>query len=125
MTINTLIRKQPETGATANHPVIRWQTLLFYLVLLLLFALGIWMRMRDLGLPLDRDGYDEGVYWQSLRAMAAGHALYQSTFYSQPPIFLLSLFPTYMLFGQTLWAARLGVVLVSVLGLIGAACLGK
>jgi 4-amino-4-deoxy-L-arabinose transferase-like glycosyltransferase len=83
------------------------------------------MRLHDLGLPFDRDGYDEGVYWQSLRAMAAGHALYQQIFYSQPPFFLLSIFPTYMLAGQTLWAARLGIALLSLLGLPAAFLLGR
>lgn len=94
------------------------------LIALLIFGIGVWMRLRDLGLPIDRDGYDEGVYWQSLRAMGSGYHLYQQVFYSQPPFFLLSIFPTYMLFGQTLWAARLGIALVSLLGLLGAFLLG-
>ncbi len=100
------------------------QNILVTLIALLLFGIGVLMRLRDLGLPFDRDGYDEGVYWQSLRAMGSGYHLYQQVFYSQPPFFLLSIFPTYMLFGQTLWAARFGIVLVSLLGLIGAFLLG-
>src|SRR5262252_9827034 len=44
--------------------------------------------------------YDTGVYWQSLRAMAAGHSLFGSVFSSQPPLFLLSVYPFYMIFGQ-------------------------
>src|SRR5579884_2660955 len=48
--------------------------------------------------------YDEGVYWQSLRAMADGHALFSSVFSSQPPFFLFGLYPFYLLFGQTLTA---------------------
>ncbi len=100
------------------------QNVLVLFVALLFFGIGAWMRLRDLGLPFDRDGYDEGVYWQSLRAMANGYHLYQPIFYSQPPFFLLSIFPTYMLFGQTLWAARLGIALVSLLGLVGAFLLG-
>jgi len=55
--------------------------------------------------------YDEGVYWQSLRALADGHALFSSVFSSQPPFFLLSIFPLYLLFGQTLAAARLAIVI--------------
>ena len=94
------------------------------LVALLFFGIGVLMRLRDLGLPFDRDGYDEGVYWQSLRAMGSGYHLYQNIFYSQPPFFLLSIFPTYMLFGQTLWSARLGIALVSLLGFVGAFFLG-
>src|SRR5207237_4823590 len=83
------------------------------------------MRLYQLDLPFDRDSYDEGVYWQSLRAMSVGHALYSSIFYSQPPFFLLSTFPLYQLFASTLWSARLGVALVSLLGLPGAFLLGK
>ena len=100
------------------------QNVLVALVALLFFGIAVWMRLRDLGLPFDRDGYDEGVYWQSLRAMGSGYHLYQNIFYSQPPFFLLSIFPTYMLFGQTLWAARLGIALVSLLGFVGAFLLG-
>ncbi len=61
--------------------------------------------------------YDEGVYWQSLRAMAAGHPLYRQVFSSQPPLFLLSIYPFYRLFGQTLGAARFGVACFSLAGL--------
>ncbi len=100
------------------------QNVLVSLVALLFLGIALWMRLRDLGLPFDRDGYDEGVYWQSLRAMGSGYHLYQNIFYSQPPFFLLSIFPTYMLFGQTLWSARLGIALVSLLGFVGAFLLG-
>ncbi len=102
-----------------------WQTLLLYLFALAFLATGLLMRLRDLGLPFDRDGYDEGVYWQSLRAMSAGHSLYQQIFYSQPPFFLLSIYPVYTFFGQTLWSARLGVAVMSLFGLLGAFLLGK
>ena len=90
-----------------------------------LCAVGLWLRLHDLGVRFDRDSYDEGVYWQSLRAMSAGHTLYQPVFYSQPPIFLLATYPFYALFGQTLWAARFGIVVLSLLGLLGAFLLGK
>ena len=100
------------------------QNILVLFVVLLLFGVALWMRLRGLGLPFDRDGYDEGVYWQSLRAMSSGYHLYQPIFYSQPPFFLLSIFPTYLLFGQTLWAARLGIALVSMVGFVGAFLLG-
>jgi len=83
------------------------------------------MRLYHLGLPFDRDGYDEGVYWQTLRSMSAGNTLYKQIFYSQPPFFMLSTFPGYILFGSSLWSARLGIVLVSLLGLLGAFLLGK
>ncbi len=102
-----------------------WQTILFWAAIAALFAIAIAMRLYHLGLPFDRDSYDEGVYWQSLRAMGAGHALYGDIFYSQPPFFLLSTYPVYALFGASLWSARLGIALVSLLGLPGALLLGK
>ncbi len=102
-----------------------WQTILFWAAMVALFAIAIAMRLYNLGLPFDRDSYDEGVYWQSLRAMGAGHALYGDIFYSQPPLFLLSTYPMYALFGASLWSARLGIALVSLFGLAGALLLGK
>jgi 4-amino-4-deoxy-L-arabinose transferase-like glycosyltransferase len=107
----------------ANAP--GWQTLLMWGVIIALVIAAVLMRLYKLDAPFDRDGYDEGVYWQSLRAMSAGHALYQSIFYSQPPFFLLSTFPGYAFFGSTLWSARLGIALVSLFGLLGAFLLGK
>jgi 4-amino-4-deoxy-L-arabinose transferase-like glycosyltransferase len=102
-----------------------WPALLFWLAVLALVSAAVAMRLYGLGLPFDRDGYDEGVYWQSLRAMSAGHGLYGDIFYSQPPFFLLSTYPLFALFGGTLWSARLGIALVSLIGLLGALLLGK
>ena len=62
--------------------------------------------------------YDEGVYWQSLRSLAQGHTLFTQIFSSQPPLFLFSLYPFYILFGQSLVAARLAVVLYSLIGVV-------
>ncbi|WP_084658558.1 ArnT family glycosyltransferase [Thermogemmatispora onikobensis] len=92
--------------------------------LCLLLALGLGMRLYRLGQPLERD-FDEGVYLQSLRAMSHGFALYSQIFYSQPPAFLEAVFPVYALAGQTLWAGRLGIALLSLCGLLGAWLLGK
>src|SRR5581483_4864053 len=102
-----------------------WQTLLFRAAIVALFAIAIAMRLYHLGLPFDRDSYDEGVYWQSLRAMGAGHALYGDIFYSQPPFFLLSTYPIYALFGASLWSARFAIAVISLFGLVGALLLGK
>jgi 4-amino-4-deoxy-L-arabinose transferase-like glycosyltransferase len=125
MTASTFVQKNTQPEKTAPTRILNWQNILFGLAALVLFAIGIWMRIHKLDLPFDRDGYDEGVYWQSLRAMSGGHALYQQIFYSQPPFFLFSIFPTFMLLGQTLSAARLGIALVSLFGLVGAFLLGK
>ena len=102
-----------------------WQSIVFWGVVLALIVISIGMRLYHLGLPFDRDGYDEGVYWQTLRSMSAGNILYQQIFYSQPPFFILSTFPGYILFGSSFWSARLGIALVSLLGLLGAFLLGK
>jgi 4-amino-4-deoxy-L-arabinose transferase-like glycosyltransferase len=101
------------------------QSIFFWALVLALILIAIGMRLYHLGLPFDRDGYDEGVYWQTLRSMSAGNTLYQHIFYSQPPFFMLSTFPGYILFGSSLWSARLAVALVSLLGLLGAFLLGK
>ncbi len=109
--------------AVPRYP--NWQTILLWGAVLALLAAAIGMRLYQLGLPFDRDGYDEGVYWQTLRSMNAGFALYHNIFYSQPPFFLLSTFPGYILFGGSLWSARLAIALVSLFGLLGAFLLGK
>jgi len=124
--MSTSTTKKALTGAQdeqARQP--DWQAILFWAAIVALFAIAIAMRLYQLGLPFDRDSYDEGVYWQSLRAMAAGHALYGDIFYSQPPLFLLSTYPVYVLFGASLESARLGIALISLFGLAGAFLLGK
>ena len=93
--------------------------------MLALFVVAIWMRLHLLNVPFDRDTYDEGVYWQSLRSMSTGASLYQQIFYSQPPFFLLSIYPIYALLGQTIWSARLGITIISLCGFLGALLLGK
>src|SRR5262249_60620688 len=81
-------------------------------VVLLALLLRLWPLA---GLATD---YDEGVYLQSLRAMASGQPLFTAIFSSQPPLFLLGLYPLYLLFGQTLVAARLAIALYSMAGVV-------
>lgn len=119
------IENDTKDNSISPTEALRWQTLLMWGVIIGLVILAVVMRLYKLDVPFDRDGYDEGVYWQSLRAMSAGHALYGDIFYSQPPFFLLSTFPGYALFGGSLWSARLGIALVSLFGLLGAFLLGK
>ncbi|MFL5706231.1 MAG: phospholipid carrier-dependent glycosyltransferase, partial [Ktedonobacteraceae bacterium] len=115
----------PAGKAAPPLPRPRWQTLLLWGAIVALLALAVWMRLYSLGQPFDRDGYDEGVYWQTLRSMSAGYTLYQQVFYSQPPFFILSVYPFFALFGNTLWSARFGIAVVSLVGLPGAFMLGK
>jgi 4-amino-4-deoxy-L-arabinose transferase-like glycosyltransferase len=59
--------------------------------------------------------YDEGVYWQSVRALARGEPLFSSVFASQPPAFYYALLP----FGAA-WHSLTGLrVSVLILGVIG------
>ncbi|HEX6819638.1 MAG TPA: glycosyltransferase family 39 protein [Ktedonobacterales bacterium] len=81
--------------------------------------------LRILPLGVFSTEYDEGVYWLSLRAMAQGHALYSSIYYAQPPFFLLSIYPIFVLLGQTLVAARFVVALYSLLGIVALYLIGK
>jgi len=125
MSASTITTNGIATGKPERTPARPAQTILLWSVFVALLVIAIWMRLAGLELPFDRDGYDEGVYWQSLMAMRAGYSLYSQIFYSQPPFFLLSTYPFYALFGASLWSARLGVALISLIGLPGALLLGK
>ncbi len=62
--------------------------------------------------------YDEGMYWSSLRAMVTGFARYDPLFHSQPPVFLASVYPLYLLFGQALPAARIATLLYALVAIV-------
>ena len=124
MSASIITNKGASTEKGKRAPALRWPGILMWSVLAALLALAIWMRSIGLNLPFDRDGYDEGVYWQSLMAMRAGYTLYGQIFYSQPPFFLLSTYPLYILLGGSLWSARLSIAVVSLVGLPGAFLLG-
>jgi 4-amino-4-deoxy-L-arabinose transferase-like glycosyltransferase len=62
--------------------------------------------------------YDEGVYWQSLRALAAGHPLFSSVYSSQPPAFLTLLLPAHVLLGGTMVADRAVVLALALAGIV-------
>lgn len=85
---------------------------------LLVAAAALLLRLFLLGAP--QMDWDEGVYWQSLRALTAGHPLFASIYSSQPPAFLLLLEPWYRLFGGGIAAARAAVLLYSLAGWAGA-----
>jgi 4-amino-4-deoxy-L-arabinose transferase-like glycosyltransferase len=116
---------RPPDEQVARSRYEKWLVPLFWVLVAVLLIGAVIMRLYHLDVPFDRDSYDEGVYWQSLRAMLAGQSLYHTIFYSQPPAFLLSVFPGFALFGGSLWSARFGLVLVSLLGFLGAYLLGK
>ncbi|GHO68734.1 hypothetical protein KSC_076260 [Ktedonobacter sp. SOSP1-52] len=124
MNTNLLAARQSSSRLQRYTGVLVSSRLIFALVTLAIFVLALLLRLYRIDIPIDLDSYDEGVYWQTLRALSSGHALYQQTFYSQPPFFVLSIFPTYLALGQSLWAARFGVVLISLLGVLGCYCIG-
>ena len=64
--------------------------------------------------------YDEGVYWQSLRSLAAGHPLFTAVYSSQPPGFLLLLLPAHLVLGGGIAGDRAAVLALSLVGLAAA-----
>ena len=86
---------------------------------LLLLLLSATVRLPFLaGGQLD---YDEGVYWLSLRAMAAGQPLFSAVYSSQPPAFLLLLAPAHLLSGGSILADRTVVFLLWLAGVAAGA----
>ena len=68
--------------------------------------------------------YDEGVYWQSVRAMARGEPLFRSVFASQPPIFYEMLLPFYWI-GHSLVSLRITVLVFGIIGLAATYAVGR
>jgi 4-amino-4-deoxy-L-arabinose transferase-like glycosyltransferase len=83
------------------------------------------MRVYRLGLAIDRAGTDEGIYWQTLRAMSRGERLYEPVFGSQPPMAQGAILPGYWLFGSSIWSARFSGVLLSLVGMVAAYVIGQ
>lgn len=94
------------------------------LVPVVLLALAFAMFAHGLGMPHARD-YDEGVYWESLRAMQRGHQLFAQVYSSQPPLFLPLAYTFFALLGSTLVAARAGMVFCGIVGLVGMYAIGR
>ncbi|MCR4276948.1 MAG: glycosyltransferase family 39 protein [Candidatus Roizmanbacteria bacterium] len=61
---------------------------------------------------------DEGIYLTSFLLVDKGYQPYKKAYFSQPPGFLLSVYPEFILFGKTLQAARLTISLWSFIGLL-------
>jgi 4-amino-4-deoxy-L-arabinose transferase-like glycosyltransferase len=67
---------------------------------------------------------DEGIYLTSFSLVDKGHPAYKKTYFSQPPGYLLSVYPGFILFGKTLPAARLTISLWSFIGLLAIVWIG-
>src|SRR5829696_2405556 len=73
---------------------------------------------RVLNLEAFAGKFDEGIRGTQLMLMAAGYRPFREIFASQGPLSPDIFYPTYMLFGQTLGAARLAPALFSVVGVL-------
>jgi len=60
--------------------------------------------------------YDEGVFWQTIRALARGEPMFSSVFASSPPGFFYALLPFYLLV-HSLASLRAGVLFLCLVGL--------
>lgn len=78
-------------------------------------AIVLGARIRD---------YDEGVYWQSFRALARGETLFRSIFTPTPPAFYYTLLPFYAV-AHSLPSLRLGVLVFGVIGLAATYFIGR
>lgn len=94
-------------------------------ILALAILLGVLLMLLQTLKGLSLDPQDEGVYWQSLRSMSAGHQLFGQIFSSQPPGFLFSVYPFYLFGGASLAAGRLAIVVYSLLGLGAIYAIGR
>jgi hypothetical protein len=108
------------TAPAASPPVrLRWPLRVVEAVLLLV-TLGVALRLRVVNLDAYTGSFDEGIRSQQLLLMAAGYRPFRDIFASQGPLLLDLLYPFYLLFGQTVAAARSGVVACSMVALVGA-----
>src|SRR3954469_18180279 len=103
----------------SSAPTSRAAVLTGWLGTLVLLALAI--PSRVLNLEAFAGKFDEGIRGTQLMLMAAGYRPFRDIFASQGPLSLDLFYPTYMLFGQTLGAARRAPALFSVVGVVVAA----
>ncbi len=92
-------------------------------IALLALTLAALMRVAAMGILTDT--FDEGSYVETLRVWVHGAPLYGAISLGQPPFFMLSLLPTFVLGGQTLASARLGIVIFSMLGIGAVWAIGR
>lgn len=86
-------------------------------------GLALWLRVPNL--DAYTGSFDEGIRSQQLLLMSAGYRPFQDIFASQGPLLLDLLYPFYLAFGQTLAAARSGVVACSIVAIVAAWWIGR
>ena len=88
-----------------------------FIILTIIFLLIIFFtQFKLINRPVTEN--DEGIYLTSFLLVDKGYPAYKKTYFSQPPGFLLSVYPGFILFGKTLQAARLTVGIWSFIGLL-------
>ncbi|MFN8521704.1 MAG: glycosyltransferase family 39 protein [Chloroflexota bacterium] len=92
---------------------------------LVLALLGYALAMRVWNLDAFTGSFDEGIRSEQLLLMSAGYRPFRDIFSSQGPILLDLLHPFFVWFGETLEAARSGVVALSLVALVGAWWAGR
>ncbi|MCC6174843.1 MAG: glycosyltransferase family 39 protein [Chloroflexi bacterium] len=115
--ITTAPTSSPPASSPSSRPAAsRFGTLAGRLAVLLLLAAAIPTRVINLDAFAGK--FDEGIRGAQLMLMAAGYRPFRDIFASQGPLSLQVFYPTYLLFGQTLGAARLAPALCSIVGLV-------
>jgi hypothetical protein len=96
-------------------------------LLLAILAVSLALRLMDLEGPRSSfpDLFDEGIRSEQLLLMANGFRPFRDIYTAQGLLLLDFLYPFYALFGGSLGAIRLGVGLLSMLGLVGAWWTGR
>jgi hypothetical protein len=87
--------------------------------LLGVLAFGLALRLRLTSLDAYTGSFDEGIRAEQLLLMSAGYRPFRDIFASQGPLLLDLLYPFFVAFGESITAARLGVVACSLVTLIG------
>jgi len=88
-----------------------------FIILTVAFLLIVFFTQFKLISHLVADN-DEGIYLTSFLLVDKGYPAYKKTYFSQPPGFLLTVYPGFILFGKTLPAARLTIGIWSMIGLL-------
>src|SRR5438105_2807527 len=82
-----------------------------------LIGVAIFLGLALITLGAGLRDWDEGVYWQSLRALTRGETLFSSVFASQPPGFYFALLPFYAA-ARSIESLRIAVLLMTSAGLV-------
>lgn len=103
------------------RPAPRWRLIAELLALAALLGVALALRVFDLEGPRSSfpDLFDEGIRAEQLLLMERGFRPFRDIYTAQGLLLLDLLYPFYVLFGGTLGAIRLGVGLLSVVGLAG------